>query len=179
MAGRRKTIFAKVRWGTRSERSAPQALRGSRRFYIQKNGFSNFFRALRCAPPRTHQMGFPKPMRRGRDLLRDLGFLTGSLGPIGSIEGSLLANFVSLVAAGNVNSSQLAIVGSIYALSPLFRWVNAYSNKQSAPCAGCTWPWGGDQKPYCLTAIGTIFASVDCWRQLPSFSRRSGASSGA
>ena len=85
-------------------------------------------------------------LRRGRDLLRDLGFLTGSLGPIGSIEGSLLANFVSLVAAGNVNSSQLAIVGSIYALSPLFRWVNAYSNKQSAPRAGCTWPWGGDQK---------------------------------
>ena len=45
--------------------------------------------------------------------------------------GSLQARSVSLVAAGNVNSSQLATwVRST--LSLLLRWVNAYINKRSA-----------------------------------------------
>ncbi len=69
--------------------------------------------------------------------------------------GSLPARFVSLVAAGNVNSSQLAIVGSdLLSAScsggptPIFA--------SGRPCAGCTWACGGDLKPYCLTAVGTF-----------------------
>lgn len=91
--------------------------------------------------------------------------------------GSLLARSVSLVAAGNVNSSQLAIAGS---------------DLLSASCSGGLTPilasgrysyWlhlGLGRGSEALLSYGGrhLFASVDCWQQLLSVSRRSGVSFG-
>jgi hypothetical protein len=71
-------------------------------FAIQKGGRSKIFRPLRRPPPRAYRLPFPEPMRRGR-VASVLTYETS---------GSLQARFVSLVAAGNVNSGQLAIWGS-------------------------------------------------------------------
>ena len=46
--------------------------------------------------------------------------------------GSLQARSVSLVAAGNVNSSQLAILGSGPLSASCSRWVNAYIRERTA-----------------------------------------------
>jgi hypothetical protein len=91
--------------------------------------------------------------------------------------GSLQARSVSLVAAGNVNSSQLAIVGS---------------GLLSASCSGGLTPifasgrlsrrlhLGLMRGSEALLSYGGrhLFASVDCWQQLLSVSRRSGVSFG-
>jgi hypothetical protein len=71
-------------------------------FAIQKRGRPKLFRPPRRPPPRTYRLLFPEPMRRGR-VASVLTYETS---------GSLQARFVSLVAAGNVNSGQLAIWGS-------------------------------------------------------------------
>jgi hypothetical protein len=77
--------------------------------------------------------------------------------------GSMIARLVSLVAAGNVNSGQRAIRGSgpIPAsrpggLTPIVTSVRFLNlTEVDFQYAGCTRAWGGDQKPYRLTAVGT------------------------
>ena len=71
-------------------------------FPIQNSGRSKLFRPPRRPRSRAYRLLFPEPMRRGR-VASVLTYETS---------GSLQARFVSLVAAGNVNSGQLAIWGS-------------------------------------------------------------------
>ena len=151
-----------------SARAAPAALRGATRFAIQKDGRSGFFRALRRAPPRTHRLGFPGYMRRGRD--RHLAFET---------PGSLIARPVSLVAAGNVNSGQRAIWGSGSTCSSRLGWCKNAPILASGRPPGRPHPdLGRGLKPYCLTAVGNSCGVCGPLATPAPVNRRLGASPG-
>ena len=85
-----------------AETSARVAPRGPTPFPIQKNGRWKIFRRQRGISPPTCRLLFPESIRRGQ-VESEMTYETS---------GSLQARFVSLVAAGNVNSGQLAIWGS-------------------------------------------------------------------
>jgi hypothetical protein len=128
-----------------SARAARMGLRFWKRFLILKYGRRNFFRAVRCAPPRKYRAAFPEPMRRGQKApigLGDLGFLESNISVPGGCRQRQL---------WSASHRRLWCT-----LSRLVRWVNAHSSKQSRTRAACTWSWGGDLKPCRLTAAGTF-----------------------
>lgn len=137
----------------RSERAARMKMCGAPVFLIQKHGRSEFFRAVRCARAPTDLSWCPEPMRRGRDApfgLRDLGFLTSAICVLGGCRQR------QLWSASHRGSDSLSAPCS-GGLTPIFA-----SGRLLVDCA---WAWGGDLKPYRLTAVGTFSASVDCWHR--------------
>lgn len=136
-----------------SERAARTKVCGALAPAIQKHGRSRFFRAVRCARPPTGLSWSPELMRRGRVApfgLRDLGFLTSAICVLG---GCRQRQLWSASHRGSDSFSASCSGG----LTPIFA--------SGRLLAGCAWAWGGDLKPYRLTAVGTFSASVDCWHR--------------